>query len=212
MPKLIVEAIGTFFLMLTIGLVATEPGGAGPMAPVAIGSVLMVMVYAGGHVSGAHYNPAVTLAVFIRGRATWRDLGGYWVAQLVAAAVAAFAVPMLKGEVVVGEMAIAVGPILLAEFLFTFALAFVILNVATAPGTKGNSYFGLAIGFTVLTGAYAVGPVSGAAFNPAVALGIAFLGVVSFGSLWIYLVANVLGGVAAALVFTALDLGGDKAA
>jgi aquaporin Z len=211
MPKLIVEAIGTFFLMLTIGLVAIDPGGAGAMAPVAIGSVLMVMVYAGGHISGAHYNPAVTLAVYLRGRAAARDIAGYWAAQLGAGALAAVAVPMLKRDLVVSEMTLAVGPMLLAEFLFTFALAFVILNVATARGTEGNSYYGLAIGFTVVAGAYAVGPVSGAAFNPAVAVGLVLLGAVPLGSLWIYLVANLLGGVAAALVFNALDLGGDKA-
>ena len=211
MPKLIVEAIGTFFLVLTVGLVATEPGGAGAMAPVAIGGVLTVMVYAGGRISGAHYNPAVTLGVLIRGRTSGAELGRYWVAQLGAGALAALTVGLIKPDTAVGAIDLAVGPALLAEFLFTFALVFVILNVATARGTEGNSYFGLAIGVTVLAGAYAVGPVSGGAFNPAVALGLTMLGFVPIGSLWIYLVANLLGGVAAALVFNALALGSDKA-
>jgi aquaporin Z len=101
-------------------------------------------------------------------------------------------------------------PALLAEFLFTFALVFVVLNVATAPGTEGNSYFGLAIGSTVLVGAFAVGPVSGAAFNPAVAVGVVVMGLAQPASLWIYLVANFAGGAVAALVFNGLQLGRDK--
>jgi aquaporin Z len=208
--KLVVEAIGTFFLVFTVGQVVLEPG-AGAFAPLAIGSVLMVMIYAGGHISGGHYNPAVTLGVFLRGRATGAELGGYWAAQLVGGVLAALAVRFLKdgGALVASE--IAVGPALLAEFLFTFALVYVVLNVATARGTSGNSYFGLAIGFTVLVGAYSVGSISGGAFNPAVAVGITMLGISAVGSIWIFLVANLLGGAAAGLLFNALDLGNDKA-
>src|SRR4051812_44924851 len=175
MRKLIVEAIGTFFLVLTIGMVVIDPG-AGVMAPVAIASALMVMVYAGGHISGAHYNPAVTLAVYIRGKATSSDLIGYWVAQIIGAALAALVVKTFKAGAPITVAAPNVVPALLAEFIFTFALAWVVLNVATTKGTEGNSYYGLAIGFTVLAGAYAVGPVSGGAFNPAVAIGITVMG------------------------------------
>lgn len=207
--KMTVEAIGTFFLVLTIGQVVIEPG-AGTLAPIAIGVVLMVMVYAGGHISGAHYNPAVTLAVLIRGQATWRDLGGYWAAQLAAAALAAAVVGVLKGDVAPVAAELDALPAFIAELLFTFALAFVILNVATAKGTEGNSYFGAAIGLTVMAGAFAVGPVSGAVFNPAVALGVTLLGLAAPSGLWIYLLANFTGAVLAALVFNALDLGDDK--
>lgn len=198
--KLIVEAVGTFFLVLTIGQVVVAPD-AGAMAPLAIGSVLMVMVYAGGPISGAHYNPAVTLAVYLRGKATGADLVGYWIAQLVGAALAAFSVQFLKGGVDVATTGLAVGPAFLAEFLFTFALVYVILNVATSPRTEGNSYFGLAIGFTVMVGAYAVGPVSGGVFNPAVAVGVTILGLSAVADIWIFLVANLLAGVAAAYVY-----------
>jgi aquaporin Z len=208
--KLAVEAIGTFFFVLTIGLVVLEPG-AGALAPLAIGSVLMVMVYAGGHISGGHYNPAVTLAVLIRGKATAPELGGYWVAQLAGALLAAVMVGVLKGDAIGAAATPSVVPSLLAEFLFTFALAFVVLNVATARGTAGNSYFGLAIGFTVMVGAYAVGGISGGAFNPAVAVGITTMGIVVPSFIWVYFVANLLGGAVAAVLFNALDLGDDKA-
>lgn len=207
--KMIVEVIGTFFLVFTIGQVVIDPG-AGDLAPLAIGSVLTALIYAGGHVSGAHYNPAVTLGVLLRGRAGMRDLGGYWVAQTLGAVLAVLAVRALKGDLAVEPMQPAVGAALLAEFLFTFALVFVILNVATAPGNEGNSHYGLAIGFTVMAGAYTVGGISGGVFNPAVALGITLLGLSTVGNVWIYLVANFAGGVAAALLFNALELGTDK--
>lgn len=207
--KLTIEGFGTFFLVLTIGLVVLEPG-AGDLAPLAIGAVLMVLVYAGGHISGAHYNPAVSLAVWMRGRATAADLAGYAAVQVVAAVAAAFVVGFLKQGPAPDPLVLETGPALVAELLFTFALAFVILNVATARGTEGNSYFGLAIGFTVMAGAYAVGGISGAAFNPAVAVGLVVLGLAGPGALAVYLPAQLLGGAAAALVFNALDLGDDK--
>jgi aquaporin Z len=207
--KMVVEAIGTFFLVLTIGQVVIEPG-AGAFAPIAIGAVLMVMIFAGGHVSGGHYNPAVTLGVFLRGRASAADLGGYVLAQTVGAVLAVFAVRVLKGEFTAAPMQPVIGAALLAEFLFTFALVYVVLNVATARGNDGNSHYGLAIGFTVMVGAYAVGGISGGAFNPAVAVGVTMLGLSAVGNLWIYLVANLLGGAAAAGVFNVLDLGTDK--
>jgi aquaporin Z len=207
--KLIIEFLGTFFLVLTIGMVVIEPG-AGAMAPLAIGAVLMAMVFAGGHVSGAHYNPAVSLAVMLRGKATPAEMIAYWVTQVVAAVVAAMVVGALKNNPVLTTTVPPTGPSLLAEFLFTFALAHVVLNVATTRGTEGNSYYGLAIGFTVLAGAFAVGGISGGAFNPAVAVGLVTMGLLDAGSIWIYLVANFGGAAAAALLFRALDLGNDK--
>ena len=204
MNKYVVELIGTFFLVLTIGLVVIEPG-AGAFAPLAIGSVLMVMIYAGGHISGGHYNPAVTLAVWIRGRCSSSDVPGYMISQFAGGIIAAFAVFLIKGDVLVEAALISPIPSLLAEFLFTFALCFVVLNVATSKNTSGNSYFGLAIGFTVLVGAYAVGSISGGAFNPAVAVGIIIMGLMDISSIWVFLIANFLGGIAAALAFNALN-------
>jgi aquaporin Z len=206
--KLVVEAVGTFFLVLTVGLTVLEPG-AGAFAPLAIGSMLMVMVYAGGHVSGAHYNPAVTLAIFLRGKASGAEVVGYWVTQMVAGALASLLVLFLL-EPASSPFVPEVGPALLAEALFTFALAFVVLNVATARGNQGNSHYGLAIGFTVLASAYAAGGISGAALNPAVATGLTLMDVLQPGSLWIFLLAELAGGAAAGLLFRALDLGDDK--
>jgi aquaporin Z len=103
-----------------------------------------------------------------------------------------------------------VAPSLLAEFIFTATLVFVVLNVATARGTAGNSYFGLAIGGTVMVGAFAVGNISGAAFNPAVAIGLVMMNVVRPADIWIYLVANLVGGAVAAIVFNGFGFGGDK--
>lgn len=207
--KLVAEAIGTFFLVFTVGQVVLEPG-AGDLAPIAIGLVLAIMIYATGHVSGGHLNPAVTLGVFLRGKATAADLVGYWIAQLLAGVLAAVAVLYLKGDVGPVVAALPVAPALLAEFLFTFALVFVVLNVATARGTEGNSYFGIAIGGTVLVGAYAVGGISGAAFNPAVALGAVVMGLARVADLWIFLVAELAGGAVAALVFNGLGFADDK--
>lgn len=204
MNKYVMEFIGTFFLVFTIGNVVIEPGGAGPLAPLAIGSVLMVMVYAGGHICGAHYNPAVTLAVYLRGKCEAKDIGPYMGSQLAAAVVAGTLVLFLKGpeaKIEAMDLLAAVPQVLLVEFLFTFALVFVILNVATAKATEGNSYYGLAIGFTVAAGALTVGGVSGAVFNPAVAVGISFMGLSTWPNIWMYLVANFVAAVLAAYVF-----------
>jgi aquaporin Z len=157
MQKHAVEFIGTFFLVLTIGCAVI--GGAGAMAPLAIGSALMVMIFAGGHISGGHFNPAVTLAVFLRGRCPVSDVPGYMVAQVTGAAMAALIARFLAGSPKPGAE-LDVMRSLVAEFLYTFALANVVLNVATAKANQGNSFYGLAIGFTVLTGAYAVGGIS----------------------------------------------------
>ena len=200
MSKYCVEFIGTFFLVATIGLTVLDPG-AGAMAPLAIGSALMVMVYAGGHVSGAHYNPAVTLAVWLRGRCPGTDVAPYMAAQVLGAGAAAVCVTFLKGRPPVQAAHPDILRALLAEFLFTFALCYVVLNVATARATSGNSYFGLAIGLTVLAGAYAVGPISGGAFNPAVAVGVTLWGLSSAGNIWIFLVGNFAGGAGAAMAF-----------
>jgi aquaporin Z len=209
--KLIVEAIGTFFLVLVIGqVVIGASAAAAVLAPLAIGSTLMVMVYAGGHISGGHFNPAVTLAVWLRGKAEASEVVPYWIAQTIGALMAAIVVRYLKTGIEVVAASPAVLPALLAEFLFTFALCFVVLNVATARGTEGNSNYGLAIGFTVLVGAYAVGGISGGAFNPAVAVGITVMGLSALTDIWIFLLANFAAGAAAAGVFNALDLGTDK--
>jgi len=203
--KYVYEFIGTFFLVFTVGMVVLEPHSAGLLAPLAIGSALAVMVFAGGHVSGGHYNPAVSLAVFLRGKLPLKDLWAYWLAQLVAGVVAAYLTIYCKGSPDHPVAFLNTLKAFIAEFLFTFALCFVVLNVAIAKGTKGNSFYGWAIGFTVLAGAYAVGAISGAAFNPAVALGITIMKLSAWSNLWVFFFANLLGGACAAVVFRPVE-------
>ncbi|MGH9383520.1 MAG: MIP/aquaporin family protein [Vicinamibacterales bacterium] len=204
MAKYLTEFIGTFFLVLTIGCTVI-PGAAGVIPPLAIGAALMVMIFAGGHVSGAHYNPAVTLGVFLRGRCPAADVVPYWLAQIAGALVASYAAIYLVGNPKGAPMMPAMGPAFFAEFFFTFALVYVVLNVATAKGTSGNSFYGLAIGMTVMTGAFAVGAVSGGAFNPAVAIGAGVMGLIALPSIWIHITANLLAGAVAAMVFRTLN-------
>jgi aquaporin Z len=202
--KLVVEFVGTFFLVFTVG--ASVRSGAS-LAPLAIGAALMVMVYAGGHISGGHYNPAVTVAALVRGRIGGADAIMYWMAQLVAGLVAAVVVRVTVTSSPAHPLAPqghALVSALVVELLFTFALAYVVLNVATSKDHPDNSFYGLAIGFTVLAGAVAVGGISGGAFNPAVVLGGAAMGLFGWSTL-IYLVPQLIAGAAAGLVFRMLN-------
>jgi aquaporin Z len=202
--RYVTELIGTFFLVFTIGMV--DVGGVAA-APIAIGSVLMVMVYMGWHVSGAHYNPAVTLSVYLRGAMERSDIVPYIGAQILGAWLAAGAVQLITGLTFALAPGADFGPVeaLMGEVLITFALVLVILNVATSEATEGNSYYGLAIGFMVLAGTYVIGPVSGGAFNPAVGIGPIIVDVLggngTFGDLWIYILGPVAGALAAVPVF-----------
>ncbi len=203
MRNAVVEFIGTFFLVLTAGS-AVLSGSPGVIGPLAVGAGLMAMIYAGGHISGAHYNPAVSLGVLLRGRLSAAELAPYWIAQVAGAAAAAGVVLFLRGAAP-SPTVTQPGPAFVAELAFTFALVYVVLNVATAKRTSGNSYFGLAIGFTVLAGAFAVGSVSGALFNPAVAVGALIVGLLPAHMIWLYVIAELLGGVLAAFVFRFLN-------
>ena len=204
MKKYIAEFIGAFFLVLTIGCTVL-PGAAGVIAPLAIGAALMVMVYATGHISGGHLNPAVTLAVFVRGRCDAKDVVPYWVAQLLAGVAAAFVAVFLVGKSGTPMEIKNVPLVFIAEFLFTFALAFVVLNSATSKDTANNSFYGLAIGMTVMVGAFSVGAISGGAFNPAVAVGLAMMKLVNFSDIWIHVTAELAGGLVAGLTFKFLN-------
>ena len=200
--KLTVEFIGTFFLMFTVGMASAT---AGNLAPLAIGATLMVMAFAGGHISGGHFNPAVSSAVLLRGKLPTGDWAAYVAVQIVAAILAGLLVSGL-GYGPANVLAVAgAGKMLIVEFLFTFALCYVVLNVATSKDHPTNSFYGLAIGFTVLAGAVAVGGISGGAFNPAVTFAGAVMGIFAWPTLWVYLVAQVIAGAAAGLTFLALN-------
>jgi aquaporin Z len=206
MKKYLTEFIGTFFLVFTVGMTVIQPG-IGSLAPLAIGSALMIMVYAGGHVSGGHYNPAVTLAVWLRGRCPKSDVLPYIGSQIAGSIVAAVLSLSLKGSPMIFPGEIKIFPALSAEFVGTFALAYVVLNVVTAKATSGNSFYGLAIGFTVMTMAFALGGISGGAFNPAVATGITLMHLEKAANIWIYLAGNFAGGALAALAFKFINPG-----
>jgi len=206
MRKYVTEFIGTFGLVFTVGC-AVMSGSS--LAPLAIGAALMVLVYAGAHISGAHYNPAVTLGVFLRGKMARDEVGPYVIAQFVAAFLAAWLAKFTMHPGVIQALSTSgahqIFSAMFAEFFFTFALVYVVLNVATSKDQPGNQFFGLAIGFIFAAGAFSVGAVSGAAFNPALAFGDMLMGFVNWANFYIYLIANLLGGAVAAVAFTYLN-------
>jgi aquaporin Z len=204
MQRLLVEFVGSFFFFLVIAM--TVPTGS-IITPLGIGCVLMAMVYMGGHVSGAHYNPAVSTAVLIRGKISPGFWLGYVVTQILAG-IAAFGIGFwVTGNTTAIAPSVDVPKAVVVEALFTCALCLVVLNVATIQATAGNSFYGLAIGVIFAAGIFAGGNISGGAFNPAVGIGATFVHVMqghgSWQHLWIYIVGPLSGAVLAALLFRA---------
>ena len=200
LKNILVEFIGAFFLVLVVGMTVIPPGNS-ILAPLAIGSVLAVMIYAGGQFSGGHYNPAVTLAACIRGACSFSMLIPYWVAQLGAAAIASVLVLRFKAETAPQLMRPDFANAFIAEFIGTFALCYMVLCTATSKKCEGNSFYGFAIGFTVFACAVALGGISGGAFNPAVALGLGVTGIVEGASLMPHIIAELCAAALAAAVF-----------
>ena len=211
--KLAIEFIGTFFLSLTICLAAAH-GLAGELAPFAIGAILMVLIYSGAHVSGAHYNPAVTISIWIRGASEKSEVFPYILAQLSGGSLAALVTTNL---IITGSYnqefpldpfdptSSQTSAIMICEMIFTFALVFVILNVATSEKNQGNGYFGVAISFVVLSGALTVGNISLASFNPAVTTSLIILGKMSLVDIWLHWTPQLIGGVSAAYFFLFIE-------
>jgi aquaporin Z len=201
------EFMGTFFLVITIG-VANVTGAPAPSGPLAIGSVLMACVFMGGHISGAHYNPAVTFGVYLtgRGKISLKQSIGYVIAQLTASLIAGLTYwHVLENTFTLHPSdKITNGEAVSCEFLYTFLLVSVVLNVATTKAQADNSFYGLAIGFTVLAGAITVGPLSGGAFNPAVGFGPIIVDIWNNNTrppAWIYWLGPFLGSLVAAIGF-----------
>jgi aquaporin Z len=201
MNKYIIEFIGTFFLVIAIGLTGN---------PLAIGAMLMVMVYMGGSISGAQYNPAVSLALMIRGKMEAKETFIFMLIQIIGATAASLFIYLLYGKTFSPangmDKHINILKPLAIEMICTFALALVVLTVATSKKNAGNSYFGLAIGFTVMACAYAGGPVSGGAFNPAVGIGPSLIDTFlghgnSMKYTWLYLAGPFAGAAAAAVIY-----------
>jgi len=205
--SLVAEFVGTFFLMLSICLAVA--GGAGAITPFAVGAMLIVLVYSCGHISGAHFNPVVSLVMWKHGRVTRGECAAYMVSQVMATVAAAVVATMLHGRGAVAAMTFpGLGTALASEILGTFALLWVILNVAVARATQGNSYFGLAIGLTVAACGSIFGDFSGGVFNPAVAVGGAVFGLFRWSDLWVHVVGAAIGGAAAACAFRLTGAGG----
>lgn len=199
--KALAEALGTFLFVLSI-IGAVNSGS--PLTPLAIGFALVVLVYATGHISGGHLNPAVSVGVFLRGGLSAADLVAYIIAQFVGGALAAL-VSFALWPAAESPQKIDLGPAFLVEAIFTLVLVWVVLNTATSKDTEGNSFYGLAIGGSVFVGALTVGSISGGGFNPAVALGLSISGQFDWTYLWLYIVAPVVGAAVAAVLFRVLN-------
>lgn len=205
--KIIAEFIGTYFLYLIIGMCVTPPG-TGEWTPIAVGLGLTALVYACGHISKAHFNPATTITYFCAGTHSLKDVFPYLITILAGALLAAFTIGVLNPDGLAQVIAIEIDVVrvLVAEFTFTFALMWVILNVAIAKGTANNQFYGLAIGFIVVAGAYAVGPVSFAAFNPAVTLALCINGFIPWTALGFYVAIQTAAAIAAGLLFRSMNI------
>lgn len=204
--RYIVEFIGTFFLVLTVGLCVLLPGN-GVISAIAIGFILMVMVYAGGYISGGHYNPAVSLSATIRGALNVKHCIFYMLFQFIGALAGSGLLMLLGGKLEgIPACPFSVMQLIVGEFLFTFALCYVVLTTATASRNAGNSFYGLAIGSTVTVGAFVAGGVlCYGAFNPAVALGLFTLNIACLKLALITIGVNLLAGIVSAFVFKLVD-------
>lgn len=202
MRKPLTEFIGTFFLMLSIALAFQQ--NFANWIPIIVGTTLTAMIYAGGPISGAHYNPVITLAFYLRGGFSAKWIAPYIIAQILAAVLAVLATDLLLAESslkAVEPILVSIFSVLLAEGLGTFALAFVILSVSSNPAVKGNQYYALAIGMTVIGAAYLFGAISGAMLNPAVTVGATLMGLIKASDLWLYFIAQLIGGGLAVGIF-----------
>ncbi len=202
MRNYVMEFIGTMFWVMAAGMTGD---------PLAIGLMIMVMVYMGAHVSGAHYNPAVTISVWIRAKLPRKQVLGYMAAQVAGAIVAALICYYFNEETFAPApgLNVSFAKAFLAELMFTFALVSVVLNVTTTKRLEGNCAYGLAIGFTLVASAYTVGGLSGGVFNPAVGVGAilvdALFGGGSMANLLLYIVGPGFGGALAAAIFPYLN-------
>jgi aquaporin Z len=202
------EFLGTFYLSLTVACAKANDAS---NTPIAIGMILAIMTYASSHIStstGAQFNPAVTLSMVLRGKLAVEKAAGYIAVQVAAAYIAGNASTLILEDTAAGHASVPTDRSLLgasiAETLYSFALCYVVLSVTTVWETEGNQFFGMATGLVVSVGAFSAGPVSGAAFNPAVATG---LGLVAAQTVAIphgtavYVIMPFVGAVLAVLLF-----------
>lgn len=196
--KLKTEFIGTFFLVLVVALTGN---------PLAIGGVLVALVYMGGYISGAHYNPAVTTALWMAKKINGKELSKYIGVQMLAGVAAAFVFHTIIGFRFLPSPTIdaSVAAAFLVEVMFTFLLCSVILHTAATEKTQKNQYYGIAIGFTLMAAAFVGGPISGGAFNPAVGVSPLVYDFLNFGphivNIGLYLFGPIIGGILAGIFY-----------
>ena len=184
------ELIGTMFLVLAVGLSGN---------PIAIGIMLMTMVYLGGHISGGHFNPAVTLAVWIRGKLPSKEVIPYWISQITGGLIAGIII-LFVGKSLIPMPSVGIMHAGLIEILLTFVIASTVLTTATSKAFKDSKVYGLAIGAALLTAAFIGGDISGGVFNPAVAIGPLVLAG-AYANMALYIIAPLVGGALAAYLF-----------
>jgi len=197
MKKYFIEFVGTFFLVLVIGLTAAFPPGAGSLAPVAIGGILigMSLLVRGGN--GYYFNPAFVVAAYFFGKLQLKAIPGYILIQALAGVLAAFSAGFLSEGKILLPRSIPFGPVFLAEFLFSFVLVLSMLSLSSSRSSKNQIYAGIAGGLVMMAGLFSVGKMSFGFFNPAATLGVSLMGISAWGDLWIYLLAHMLGATAA---------------
>ena len=200
MKRYLVEFIGTFFFVLCIGLAVKS---ATVLTPLVVGLSLMVLIYAWWHISGGHYNPAVTLGLAVSGKFPWSQVAPYRISQLTGAIVWALCAPGLLGaHLSLVSLDAGMTRIVVGEFLFTFLLVYVVHHVIVS--NPGNQFYGLAIGFTLVVAIYCIGPISGSAINPAVVIGSIFDGLFERKSVPRYVVTQCAWAAFAGLVYNAV--------
>ena len=201
MKKYSIEFLGTFFLLLISAL--TEN-------PIAIGLGLASLIYVGAHVSGAHYNPAVSIAMVIRGEINKTECFKYCIAQILGAIAGSFIYFLITNNVfeIQPDSDTTRTQFLIAEFIFTFLLVITILFVGTHPKLKDNQFYGAAIGLTVIASQYSIAEISSSVLNPAISIGPAIFNIFSGQETNIsldyspyYVFITILSGVFAAFIF-----------
>jgi len=199
--KYVVEFFGTFFLVMVICMTLSR--GMEQFSYMAAGVMLIAVTYASFALSGAHFNPALSVACYLRGKLNAGDLLPYIVAQFLGGTLAAMLAGFLlsaQGTTVPAPKELLIIPALIAELLGTLLFVYVFLNLTSVKKTSGNIFYGLAIGLTFMASLYTFGSISGGAFNPAIALGMTTANLTSWGTIWIFPVANFVGGILAAFL------------
>ena len=201
------EAIGNFVLVFAFGVAITTHSW---FSPLLIAAPLVAMVYSGTRAPGGHYNPALTIAMLIRHRLAPRTALALWLVQSAAGLLAAVSVRAIVDarQLAVTAAMTVKGPTLVAAFalelVLTCALCCVALEVSTRNSHTVDDYYAWPIAFSVIAGAVVIGAITNGAFDPSVSLHDALLAIISWPTLCVYLLSQLLSGIAATITFVSL--------